>query len=221
MIIHNIKMKFKILKFTLISILFICTTILIQSCALSAISSEPMHFKKETAQNGLIVGSITFPSEKARYNGYFIRITSIDSDEKVAKKNSTEIHISPDQIFKMKHTGQLDNQKTYLFAIERPEGNYEIPSIRLFTNSGVPSLQRTNYVGGFSIPFNVKKGEITYVGNIVFDEYANKDIIPVNYRNNFQKDINAIKIIQPYVDWDTAINDTNRNIDYNNKKVKK
>ena len=214
-------MKNKLFKFIIPLIFILLTVFLIQSCAVSALSSEPMRFRKETAENGLIIGSITFPKEKARFNGYFIRVSGKDSDEKIAKKNSTEIQISPEQIWKMKHKGELDNGLTYLFAIERPEGKYEIPSIRLFTNSGIAALQRTNYSGSFSIPFDVKKGEITYVGNIIFNEYADENDTLVSYKNNFEKDINAIKSIQPSVDWSKAVNDENRKIEYNNNKIKR
>lgn len=209
---------FKQLKIVLV---LFSIPILIQSCAVTGLPNEPMSFRKETAKNGLLVGSISFPKEKARFNGYFIRVSAIDADEKTAKKNSTEIQISPEQIWKMKHKGQLDNKTTYLFAIERPEGKYEISSIRLFSNSGIAALQRTNYTGSFSIPFDVKKGEITYVGTIVFDEYAGENDALVSYKNNYQRDILAIKTLQPSVDWSKAINDTNRKIEYNNNKVKR
>ncbi len=213
-------MKKKLAQFITLSIVCITISILVQSCAVNALSTEPMNFSKETAQNGMILGSITFPKEKARFNGYFIRITGTDSDEKKAKKNSTEIQIKPEQIFKMKHRGQLDNGLTYLFAIERPEGKYEIPSIRLFTNSGVAILQRTDYSGSFSIPFDVKKGEITYVGNIIFNEYAEENDTLVTYKNNFERDVNGIKNLQPNVDWSKAINNPDRKIEYNSKKPK-
>ena len=207
-------MKKKLFKIITLSAVLFLTIILVQSCAVSALSSEPMSFRKETAQNGLIVGSITFPKEKAKFNGYFIRVSAKDADEKIAKKNSTEIQISPEQIWKMKHKGQLDNGLTYLFAIERPEGKYEISSIRLFTNSGIAALQRTNNLSSFSIPFDVNKGEITYVGNIIFNEYAGENDILFSYENNYERDINAIKIIQPTVDWSKAINDLDRKIEY-------
>lgn len=207
-------MKKKLFKIITLSVVLFLTIILVQSCAVSALSSEPMSFRKETAQNGLIVGSITFPKEKAKFNGYFIRVSAKDADEKIAKKNSTEIQISPEQIWKMKHKGQLNNGLTYLFAIERPEGKYEISSIRLFTNSGIAALQRTNNLSSFSIPFDVNKGEITYVGNIIFNEYAGENDILFSYENNYERDINAIKIIQPTVDWSKAINDLDRKIEY-------
>ena len=121
----------------------------------------------------------------------------------------------------MKHDGQLENGLTYLFAIERPEGRYTTPSIRLFTNSGIAALQRTSYAAGFSIPFDVKKGEITYIGNIVFDEYAKETDTAVFLKNSFDRDITKMKEIQPGVDWSKAKNDLDRKIDYNsNIKLK-
>ncbi|MFM9403108.1 hypothetical protein ACKLNQ_14415 [Myroides odoratimimus] len=214
-------MKKKLFKIVTLSVALFSVMMLVQSCAAPALSRQPMHFQKETAQNGLLIGSITFPKEKAKYNGYFIRITAKDTDEKIANKNSIEIQISPEQIWKMRHKGQLDNGLTYLFTIERPEGKYEISSIRLFTNSGFIALQRTSYSSSFSIPFDVKKGEITYVGNIMFNEHSKANDTLVSYKNNYEKDINAIKTIQPTIDWSKAINDLNRKIEYNNNKVKR
>jgi hypothetical protein len=154
-------MYIKIKKHLILFASIVIATTLFQSCAVSGLSSEPMRFHKDYTENGLIIGSITFPKEKAKYNGYFIGVSNIDSDKKNASKNSTEIHISPEQIWKMQHKGQINNGLTYLFAIERPVGKYEISNLRLFTNSGIQILQRTDNTGGFSIPFNVEKGVIT------------------------------------------------------------
>ena len=79
-------MKKKLIKIITLSVVLFSTIILVQSCAVSGLSSEPMSFQKETTQNGLIIGSITFPKEKAKFNGYFIRVNAKDTDEKIAKK---------------------------------------------------------------------------------------------------------------------------------------
>lgn len=208
-------MKGRIFKTITVSIVLFFTITLLKSCAVAALTLEPMSFQKETAKKGLILGSITFPKEIARYNAYYIRISALDSIEKIARKKSREIHISPEWAWRIKHRGQLDNGLTYLFAIYRPEGKYEVSSIRLFTNSSIQALQRTDYSGSFSIPFDVVKGEITYVGNIFYNEYAGRKDTFVTYRNNYEKDIEAIKKIQPSVDWSKAMNDVNRKIDFN------
>jgi hypothetical protein len=108
--------KMKIERFKII-VLFVLLVATITSCAVAALSSEPMFFQIGNAKSGLIIGSITFPKEKAKFNSYFIRIKGIDGDEKTARKKSTEIQISPEQIWKMKHAGQIENGLTYLFAI--------------------------------------------------------------------------------------------------------
>lgn len=207
-------MKIKTIKLLSISSLILLSIFIVQSCAVSGMSSEQMTFRPQTSQNGLIFGSITFPKEKAKFNGYFLRLTCKSVDGKTASKNSTEIHFSPEQIIKMKHKGELDNGLTYLFAIERPEGDYEFSGIRLFTNSGIAMLQRNDNLNGFSIPFKVNKGEITYVGNINFNEYGGENERIITYQNNFEKDLSGIKKAQPYVYWDVAKNDTTRNILY-------
>jgi len=200
----------KSIKITAITILLISTITLIQGCAVPAMTNTPMNFNK-TSEKGLLVGSVTFPQEKAKYNGYFFRLTG---------NTSAEFQIMPEQFLKMKHDGQLDEGRTYLFAIERPEGKSEIPSVRLFHNSVMVAGQYDVRIGGFSIPYEIKKGEITYVGNILFNEYAEKGDTIFSLNNNFERDINALKKLQPSVDWNSAKNDTLRKIEYNNKKAR-
>jgi hypothetical protein len=108
----------------------------------------------------------------------------------------------------MEHDGELDNGHTYLFALELADGDYEINGIRLFTNSGIAALQRNDQLGRFSIPFTVRSGEVRYVGNIHFDEHSEPGVKTlVTYDNNFERDLAAIKVVQPYVYWNNALNE--------------
>ena len=210
-------MKNKTVRLLSISLFILISIFIVQSCAVSGMQSNEMTFIPQTTQNGLINGSITFPKEKAKFNGYFLALSCKSKDGKNAKKNSTEINFSPEQIIKMKHKGELDNGLTYLFAIERPEGDYEFSGIRLFTNSGIAILQRNDNLNGFSIPFKVSKGEITYVGNINFNEYGSENEKIITYQNNFEKDLAGIKKAQRFVYWDKAKNDTTINLSYRSK----
>jgi hypothetical protein len=207
-------MKNKAIKLFIVFFSIMTVILIVQSCAVSGMGSAPLTFRPQTSPNGLIFGSLTFPKEKPKFNGYFLKIAYKSDDPKTVKKNSTEIAFSPEQIIKLKHKGELDNGLTYLFAIERPEGAYEISSIRLFTNSGIAVLQKNENLSGFSIPFNVIKGEITYVGNINFNEYGSKNQWAVTYKNAFEKDLSAIKKAQQYIYWDAAKNDSTRSILY-------
>lgn len=197
----------KLSKFILLFVLLIFSNFLIQSCAVSNMPTSPMKFNKDTSEKGLLIGSVTFPKETPRFNGYFFRLTGNKSDEFMLKPG-------------WKHKGQLDEGRTYLFAIERPVGVSEIPSVRLFHNSGMIAGQYDLRIGAFSIPYEIKKGEITYIGNIIFNEYAEKWQKVISLNNNFQRDINALKKLQPSIDWDNAKNDESRKIEYNTTKAK-
>lgn len=92
-------------------------------CATYRFSSDLVGFN-ESSNKGLIIGSITFHDVDARFNMYFPRIVSL-SDEK-----SSEFTIQPNGIAVYKHWGELQEGKTYLFAITKKTGDYEIDRIR-------------------------------------------------------------------------------------------
>ena len=206
-------MNKKLKKICKLGLIIIATISLFNSCGVvTSIPYEPIQFDKNTSENGIIFGSITFPNEKAKFNGYFIQISNTDPDKKIAQKNSTQIRFVPQQIIKMKHDGQLENGRTYLFVLERKAGNYEIPFLRLFSNYGYST--RDTSINGFNLPFNLKKGEIKYLGNIQLDESLKSTIHPVQLTNNFKRDLEAIKNLQPSVNWNDAINDETIKIIY-------
>jgi hypothetical protein len=197
-------MKKIIIKFSVIASIIISTITLFQSCAVASLPTEPMNFSK-SSEKGLLVGSVTFPTNKPNFNGYFFRLTNNTSQEFQINRNQD---------------GQLDEGKTYLFVIERPVGVSEIPSVRLFHNSGMIAGQYDVRTGGFSIPYEIKKGEITYIGNITFNDYAKKGDVVVGLNNKFERDIEELKKLQPSIDWSNVKNDINRKIEYNDKKAR-
>ena len=197
---------------SLILVVIITISMFNRCGVVTSIPYEPIQFDKSTSENGLIFGSITFPTEKAKFNGYFIQISNTNPDKKISQKNSTQIRFVPQQIIRMKHDGQLENGKTYLFVLERKAGNYEIPFLRLFTNYGYST--RDTSINGFNLPFELKKGEIKYIGNIKLDESLQSNIHPVQLSNNFARDVEAIRKLQPSVNWNDAINDETLKIIY-------
>jgi hypothetical protein len=197
-------MKTKVFKIITLSIVLFSTIILVQSCAVTSLPSEPMSFSK-SSEKGLLVGSVTFPTNTPNFSGYFFRLTNNTSQEFQINRNES---------------GQLDEGRTYLFVIERPVGVSEIPSVRLFHNSGMIAGQYDVKTGGFSIPYEIKKGEITYIGNITFNDYAKKGDVVVGLNNKFERDIEELKKLQPSIDWTTVQNDENRKIEYNDKKAR-
>ena len=195
-------MNNKSTKITIIISLLVLS-IFIKSCAVSAIPKGKLNFDK-SSEKGLLVGSVTFTSY-SKFDGYFFRLTNNSSDEFQVNRNLI---------------GQLDRGTTHMFIIERPEGKNELCSVRLFHNSGFIAAQYDLRIGGFSIPYEIKKGEITYVGNIIFDEDAKKGTNPITYKNNFERDLIEFKKLQPEIDWTNVKNDENKKIEYNNRKAR-
>jgi len=180
-----------ILPFVLLTIM-----VVVGSCNVTNLSNKPIEFN-ESSDMGLVVGSVTFLDVKPRFVAYFPYLHAIEGGK------STEFTIEPEMEREIRHAGELNNGKTYLFAIERAPGKYEINQIRC-SSTGYEDEKRYDKAEGFSIPFEVKKGEIVYVGEILFDEYATNEASLVNLQSNFKRDIQGLKLKQPSVDWSKA-----------------
>ena len=191
----------KLLKGIISTIMLLVTFVSLQSCAVASLPVEQINFSKKS-EKGMLMGSVTFPTDKPRFQGYFFRLN---------EKATQEFQIDRSDL------GQLDSGKTYLFLIERPVGVSEISSVRLFHNSGFVAAQYDNQIGGFTIPYEIKKGEITYIGNITLNDYSKKGEVAVGYNNKFERDLEELKKLQPSIDWSTVKNDETRKIEYNSK----
>jgi hypothetical protein len=195
------KMKKKAI--VLFGVLLACLSI--SGCAVKSLPLKPMDFS-ENSENGLLVGSVTFPSVTPNFDGYFFRLTNNTSQEFQISRNDF---------------GQLDDGRTYLFVVERPAGTSEIPSVRLFHNSVMMAAQRDIRIGGFSIPYEIKKGQITYIGNIIFNDFADGGDTVVKLANDkFRRDIDELRKFQPSIDWSHVNHDDNRKIIRTGKKAR-
>ena len=80
-------MKKELKKKCKLILIIIVTISTFNSCGVvTSIPYEPIQFDKNTSENGLIFGSISFPNEKAKFNGYFIQISNTNPDKKIAQK---------------------------------------------------------------------------------------------------------------------------------------
>lgn len=163
---------------------------------------EQIRFHKSNTENGLIFGSITFPEVKMKFDGYVLWM-SCKEEGKDEYKKCGKIYLEP-QMFKKKHNGEIDGGRTYLFAFEKPPGQYNISMLRLVALK-VMYDERDTDLTGFSIPFDVRKGEITYIGNININEYATNSEPTITLEDKFIKDKNSIKYLQKMVNWEAAV----------------
>lgn len=184
---------------TKICYLFIAVGVILvtQSCVTRALDSKPIEFNAES-QTGLIMGSVTFNEVQPRFESYYIYAQSLDN-----KKDVTEIFIDPETEGKIRHNGELNNGKTYLFVLEKNPGRYEINKIK-FTSTNAEASQKNVYHKDFSIPVEVKKGEITYIGELKIDEYGLDRASVLNIQDNFAHDVQGIRKKQPLIDWTRA-----------------
>lgn len=162
--------------------------ILLPNCVIAQrkISNDIVKFD-ENSNKGLIVGSITFREVNARFNSYSPKITSLTDGK------SSEFFIQPNGIMKLKHWGELQDGRTYLFAITKPPGKYEINTIRFSNVSSFKGIVIDHKSSQFSIPFEVNKGQIIYIGEIDIDEYASKKDTLIRLKDEFERDLNRMK----------------------------
>lgn len=198
--------KFK--RFLFLFLLISFSNFFIQSCAISAIPTEELLFR-DHYKDGLIIGSITFPTERARFNNYHFQLYSLDN-----KQNTRHFNIAPQQLVKMKHNGELDNGLTYLFAIRVPVGSYELNKISFIANGVFVS---SIGVANTSFPFISEKGKITYFGNLFIDEYAsNKEILIIQTYQGI-RDLEKFKSLYPNIEWDNPNMYSNLEVIFNSE----
>jgi hypothetical protein len=169
---------------------------LFQGCATKPLSART-DFDPATSENGLIIGSITFPTVEPRFTAYHPYLQGADN------KNSVEFIVEPETTRMIKHNGDINNGKTYLFAIERAPGSYDLNKIRVISK-GYMNSTWGDEAKGFSIPVDVKKGEIVYIGEVLFNEYASDPKTVIKIADNFERDLKGLKIKQPVIDWSKA-----------------
>lgn len=194
------------LRNRLLTLLFCFSAMLYFSatCTAQRLPEGELRFHKNYTEKGLIFGSITFPNEKMRFDSYYIRLDYNSTDKKLTRKNTTSIRIVPSFLI-AKHYGELQGGKTYLFVIEKPIGNYNISWIKLSLLKYGQYVSNDTNLLGFSIPFVVNKGEITYIGKININEYDTKDLEVITLDDKFERDKNAMKNLYKMVNWDSAV----------------
>ncbi len=165
---------------------------------------EPLRFHKDYTENGLIFGTITFPEIKMRFDNYSLYLNYNTDDKKIHRKNSCHIKIDPTMLVG-KHYGELEGGKTYLFVMEKAPGHYDITSLKLTIFKLFDASPTFTGVSGFTIPFDVTKGSITYIGEINVNEYATKDENVISLKDQFERDKTALKSKYIRVNWDLAV----------------
>ena len=178
------------------SVIFILS-LLFYSCANLPSSSMPQNFDSKD-QEGYIVGAFSIHNQKPIFNAYSLYFNTIDSLG--SNKIRNRIYIVPEQILKMKfHPDFFDeNKAVYYFAYKRPPGFYKFNLISLFENGGMYQSEKNIPV---DLPFEVKSGMITYVGEIELNYKKNKVVL----NDKKARDLPKLKEKTPTIDWDKLL----------------
>lgn len=112
-------------------------------------------------KTGVVVGSIGLAKSDIGYHRYSLIARDLATNEKL--------------YFYFKRSGVLDTPADFsdgraqsaIFALRLPEGRYEIHNIEYFSVGLFGSENRVTARRDFSIPFEIKAGEGTYLGEFV------------------------------------------------------
>ena len=179
--------------------------ILITSCK-STSYKAPETFTA-ASETGLAVGTITFENDIPRNDIYRFFYTGTTGNEKFNKQNKGKIEIKGRNAQNERDFGgDFDNGQTYLFVIERMPGTYEFNQYNYLDHIGPTGMVSPSKA--FSIPFEIKKGEISYIGEFSFNDLAEPGNPKLVVYNRYGRDLEEFKKKYPKIDWSLTADKT-------------
>ncbi|KAF2519370.1 hypothetical protein E0W68_03215 [Flavobacterium salilacus subsp. salilacus] len=190
------------MKFTLILLLCLIT---VTGCKTKTADAVPETFST-TSEKGLAIGTITFEGEKPVNDIYRFFYEPTSGDKKFMRQNDGKIEIKARVNNEPAYNGDFDNKKTYLFVIECEPGNYAFTQYNYLDHIGYTGTVSNSKK--FAIPFDIKKGEITYIGELTYIENAQPGSPRIVIWDKFDRDKKEFKKKYPAINWDAAHNNT-------------
>lgn len=176
-------------------------------CSAAPSMDAPENFTA-SSQTGLAIGTITFEGDVPKNDIYRFFYSPVSADKKFTSKNDGKIQILGRVDDERKYSGDFNNGKTYLFAIEREPGQYAFTQYNYLTRKGPTGMVYSS--NEFAIPFEVKKGEISYIGELTYIESAEKGTPRLIVTDFMTRDLPEFKQKFPNINWDTTVNKTPR-----------
>lgn len=175
----------------------------IMGCSSGSSDKAPESFNS-TSEKGLAVGTITFEGDVPRNDIYRFFYNPVSADKKVIKKNNGKIQILGRINKKRAYNGDFNNSKTYLFVIEREPGNYAFTDYNVLNQIGPTGA--VSFSPKFSIPFEIKKGEIAYIGEMTYIENVEKGAPKIIVADYMERDLTEFKKKFPKISWNLTVN---------------
>ena len=166
-------------------VVWTCFFALALSACVGPVPNVSESFKLDDAsEQGVMVGSVKYKGAVSGYKVYFRGLDNETTGYLEAGKGLMLLPIPP--------RGDFSTIKGELYATELPAGEYE--AWQWDVHSGAA---RTASTRPFSIKFNVRPGEITYIGSFIFTVTKQLGLtvtgVSVDYEERFAEDIAILR----------------------------
>ena len=174
-------------------------------CGSKTAATTPQNFTASSV-NGLVIGTITFEGDVPVNDIYRFFYEGQTGSQKFNKRNSGKIVINGRTDRKSMFNGDFNGQKSYLFTLELGPGNYAFTSYNYLDHVGPQGMVSSS--DPFAIPFEIKPGQITYMGELNYVDKAVKGTPRIFVADYFFRDLPEFKKKYPNIDWEKAVNNT-------------
>jgi len=179
--------------------------LLIIGCGPAA-SDKPTETFNSASENGLAAGTITFEATTPKNDIYRFLYEPASDDKKFIKKNNGKVEIKAREGNKRAFKGDFANGQTYTFVIERAPGNYFFKQHTVL--NGLGSMGHVNFSKEYAVPFEIKKGQITYLGELSYNDLSEPGSPRIVVYGRYDRDIAELKKKYPGIDWNLATDKT-------------
>jgi hypothetical protein len=180
--------------------------IALAGCGSTSSDKIPETFGPES-ETGLAIGTITFEAEKPVNDIYRFFYEGTSDDAKFNKRNGNKIMIKArNEENEKAFSGDFANGHTYLFVIEAQPGTYAFTQYNYLDRIGPTGMVSSSKT--FAIPYEVKKGEITYVGELSYNDLSEPGSPRLVVYDRYARDLEELAKKHPKIDWRKAVNKT-------------
>ena len=179
--------------------------LLLAGCNSSSTATAPQSFSS-SSEKGLAIGTITFEGDTPANDIYRFFYGPASGDKKFIKRNSGKVMMQSGRDNGRQFEGDFNNGKTFLFVIEAEPGNYAFTHYNYLDHIGPTGMVSTSRK--FAIPFEVKKGEIAYIGEFTYKDKVDHGSPKIFISSAYSRDIPEFSRKFPGIRWQDAADKT-------------
>ncbi len=178
---------------------------LLAGCNSASTATAPESFSA-ASDKGIAIGTITFEGDTPVNDIYRFFYGSTSGDKKFIKRNSGKIMMQSGRENGRQFTGDFNDGKTYLFVIEAEPGSYAFTHYNYLDHIGPMGMVSSSKK--FAIPFEIKKGEIAYIGEFNYKDKVESGSPKIFISGAYSRDIPEFKKKFPQIEWEKSVDKT-------------